>query len=170
MKIGIVYGSTTGNTEEAAVDIQNELNGRVDDIHEVIGLDLSVLTEFDVLLVGVPTWDIGQLEENWERAVGDLQAHDFTGIQVAFFGEGDQFGYPDNFQDALGILRDRFVALGAEANIGHWPIDGYEFDQSKGVIADQFVGLALDSFQQPELHDERIQRWVEQVLTELGLA
>ncbi|MEM9529882.1 MAG: flavodoxin [Pseudomonadota bacterium] len=169
MRIGIVFGSTTGNTEEAAEAIFDELETHVQDVLSVERLALDELTGFDVLLVGIPTWDIGELQEDWARALGQFDDVNFAGTQVAFFGDGDQFGYPDNFQDAMGILRDRFLARGASADIGHWPTENYNFTESKGVVNGKFVGLALDELHQPDLTGERIATWAEQLVSELRL-
>ncbi|MEM6638928.1 MAG: flavodoxin [Pseudomonadota bacterium] len=169
MKIGMVYGSTTGNTRDAARAIRAQLEGYVDEIFDVEGLELAKLTEFDVLLVGIPTWDIGELQESWDQCIEKLDDLSFDGKQVAFFGDGDQCSYPFNFQDAMGILRDRFVARGATADIGHWPTDEYDYQESRAIVDGMFCGLPLDDLYQPEQTEERIQIWVEQILEELGI-
>ncbi|MEN1729355.1 MAG: flavodoxin [Pseudomonadota bacterium] len=169
MKFGMIYGSTTGNTLDIAERIMDVLDGRVEELLDVYDLDFNQLNDYDVVLVGAPTWDIGELELNWKEALPGLEDVRLDGLKVAFFGDGDQHGYPDNFQDALGILRDLFIARGATADIGHWPTEGYDFDASRGLLDDKFVGLALDELQQEELTDERIERWVGQLLTELDV-
>jgi len=81
---------------------------------------------------------------------------------------GDQQGYGQWFQDALGMLHDEINAQ-AITQLGFWPNDSnYEFEASKALTEDgkQFVGLALDEDSQYELSDERIATWVEQVMTE----
>jgi flavodoxin II len=81
---------------------------------------------------------------------------------------GDQQGYGQWFQDALGMLHDEINAQ-AITQLGFWPNDSnYEFETSKALTEDgkQFVGLALDEDSQYELSDERIATWVEQVMTE----
>ena len=80
--------------------VGGDAHGHVD------GLDLEELGHFDVLLVGVPTWDVGELQESWYYAAEGLEQLDLSGTQVAFFGEGDQSGYPHNFQDALGTSQN----------------------------------------------------------------
>jgi len=89
---------------------------------------------------------------------------DFSGKLVALFGLGDQFGYADYFLDAMGMLHDVVIDQGG-AVIGYWPIAGYEFEASKALTEDgkEFVGLAIDEDQQPELTDERVNAWVAQI-------
>ncbi|MEM9690041.1 MAG: flavodoxin domain-containing protein [Pseudomonadota bacterium] len=104
VKMGMVIGSTTGNTREVGVAIKNALGDRIDEIFDVESKKLAELTGYDVLLVGIPTWDIGQLQEDWIFALKQFEGLDFEGTKVAFFGDGDQVNYPYNFQDAMGIL------------------------------------------------------------------
>ncbi|STT85120.1 flavodoxin 1 [Klebsiella pneumoniae] len=54
--------------------------------------------------------------------------------------------------------------------VGHWPTAGYHFEASKGLADDDhFVGLAIDEDRQPELTNERVEKWVKQVAEELHL-
>lgn len=84
---------------------------------------------------------------------------------VAVFGLGDQVVWDRTFVDAMGIVYDRLVDAGAVV-VGGWPTDGYAFTASKAVRDGRFVGLALDKMSQRELHDERIRRWVAQLMRE----
>ena len=84
---------------------------------------------------------------------------------MAFFGCGDQIGYPEWYQDAMGLLHDKCMGLGATA-IGHWPTTGYDFEVSKAANSDgsQFIGLAVDEDNQHELTDQRVTAWCQQLL------
>ena len=170
MRIGLVYGSTTGNTEDAAEAIREHFEDSIDECLNISGLDLARLTEFDVLLIGIPTWNIGELQQDWDEVFRKLDGITLSGVRVAFFGTGDQRGYPDNFQDAMGILRDKLLERGAVADLGHWPTDGYHFQRSRALLPDgRFCGLALDVDGQKEQSEPRIAAWCAQVTAELGL-
>ncbi len=84
---------------------------------------------------------------------------------------GDQIGYTDWFQDALGMLHEQVSAQGAQI-IGYWPNQGYEFAASKALTPDEskFVGLSLDEDTQYNLTDERLDTWCEQILLEYSSA
>ncbi len=162
--IGLFFGSDEGNTESVAYRIQAQFpDGEVDvrDIADSTQLDFAT---YDQLILGIPTWDFGQIQSDWEEFWTDLTEIDFTGKTVALFGLGDQFGYGDYFLDAMGMLHDVIVANGATV-VGYWPTQGYEFDASKACVSDQacFVGLAIDEDQQEELTDSRIAIWCEQI-------
>ena len=88
---------------------------------------------------------------------------------MALFGCGDQEDYAEYFCDALGTIRDIIEPRGATI-VGHWPTAGYHFEASKGLAdEDHFVGLAIDEDRQPELTNERVEKWVKQVAEELHL-
>jgi flavodoxin I len=44
--------------------------------------------------------------------------------------------------------------------VGQWGMEGYSFRKSKGIINDQFAGLAIDEDNQPELTTERLRQWI----------
>jgi flavodoxin I len=168
-KIGLFFGTQTGNTEAAAEMIQSALGGdSVVTLHDVAEADLDELGEYDCLIIGCPTWNIGELQSDWEGLYDELDALDFSGKKVAYFGVGDQIGYADNFQDAMGMLEEKISQLGG-ATVGYWPTDGYEFEESKAVRDGKFVGLALDEDNQPEMTEERVQAWTSQLKSAFGL-
>jgi flavodoxin I len=168
-KIGLFFGTQTGNTEAAAEMIQSALGGdSVVTLHDVAEADLDELGEYDCLIIGCPTWNIGELQSDWEGLYDELDALDFSGKKVAYFGVGDQIGYADNFQDAMGMLEEKISQLGG-TTVGYWPTDGYEFEESKALRDGKFVGLALDEDNQSEMTEERVQAWTSQLKSAFGL-
>lgn len=174
MKIGLYYGSTTCYTEMAAEKIQAKLNALFElelvDLHNIKDNGFAQIDEYDLLIFGISTWDFGELQEDFEAQWPDLEALDFSGKTVALFGLGDQEGYAEWFQDALGMLHEVVVGQGASP-IGYWPNgDDYEFIASKALTDDKshFVGLALDDEGQYDLSEDRINQWCEQLLSELA--
>ena len=172
--IGLFYGSSTCYTEMAGEKICAQINSRHSDsvsLHNIADQPLSLMADYDLLILGIPTWDYGELQEDWESHWDELEQIDFAGKQVAVYGLGDQIGYPEWFQDALGYLWVKMVNLGA-STVGNWPNQGYSFEQSKALTEDGqfFVGLPLDDENQFELTDDYIAQWSQQILTEFGLA
>lgn len=167
-KIGLYYGSTTGNTEYAADGIVQAFDafqpGLVEK-HDITDNGLEGLTDYKLLILGIPTWDIGELQYDWIDAIGDLVELDLGGKTVAIFGLGDQNSYPDTFQDAMGMLADAVRNAGAKL-VGFTEIDDYDFETSLALNNGMFTGLALDEINQPELTDERIKNWVIQLKAE----
>ncbi|CAH7166205.1 flavodoxin 2 [Vibrio chagasii] len=168
MKIGLFYGSTTCYTEMAAEKIRGIIGEDLVDIHNVKETPLSLMADYDLLLLGISTWDFGEIQEDWNELWDDIATTPVKGKVVALFGLGDQEGYGEWFLDAMGLLHDELKTAGAQF-VGFWPNDdSYEFEASKALTEDQsqFVGLALDEDSQYELSDDRIASWVEQVLVE----
>jgi flavodoxin I len=168
-KIGLFYGTQTGNTETIAEAIQTQF-GREDmvTLHDIAEASPEDFGEYSCLIIGCPTWNIGELQADWEGFYDELDVIDFSGKKVAYFGAGDQIGYADNFQDAMGILAEKISSLGG-VTVGYWPTAGYDFSASKAVQNGKFVGLALDEDNQPELTDSRIEAWVAQLKSAFGL-
>lgn len=170
--IGLFYGSTTCYTEMAGEKIQAAIHATTGDdsrvhLHNIKDVALKRAEHYSILIFGISTWDFGELQEDWESQWDDIAQVDLTDKIVAIYGLGDQVGYPDWFQDAVGMLHEQLVPLGCHV-IGHWPNQGYEFNTSKALTEDSshFVGLSLDDETQYELTDARINEWTEQVLAE----
>lgn len=169
MKIGLFYGSTTCYTEMAAEKIQEFYGDDIIELHNIKDVPLSKCSEYDILILGISTWDYGELQEDWEAHWQDINQVDLSHKIIALYGMGDQVGYPEWFQDGLGMLHDEIAPQGA-LFIGQWPNKGYEFEASKALTSDEqnFVGLALDEDNQYELSDDRIKQWVSQIQQEIA--
>ncbi len=167
MKIGLFYGSTTCYTEIAAEKIQETINSELVELHNIKDIPLSNCLDYDFIIFGISTWDYGELQEDWESIWLDINTLDLSNKTVALYGMGDQIGYTDWFQDALGMLHEQVIAQGANI-IGYWPNQGYEFTASKALTEDKeyFVGLSLDEDNQYDLSEDRINHWCEQILKE----
>lgn len=165
--IGLFYGTQTGYTQTTAETIQQEFGQDAIDVYDISRAEPSDFEKYSVIIIGCPTWNVGQLQDDWDNFFEQLDEIDFSGKKVAYFGEGDQVGYADSFQDAMGILEEKISEQGGET-IGYWSTEGYEFTESKAVRDGKFVGLALDEDNQSDLSDDRIKAWVAQLKQELS--
>ncbi len=128
--------------------------------------DVERLSEFDNFIlggstVGADTWQDANTQNHWSRVIHDMEAKDIRleGKKAAVFGLGNQVLYPDHFVDSMITIRDAFAKRGAEI-FGEWSVEDYDFTDSKSVIDDHFVGLALDEDNEDELTEERCREWV----------
>jgi len=169
MKIGLFYGSTTCYTEIIAEKIQSNIGEDLVDIFNIKESPLLLCQDYDLIIFGISTWDYGQLQEDWESSWQDISSLELNNKVVALYGMGDQVGYAEWFQDALGMLYQELLPQAAKF-IGFWPNLGYEFEASKALTTDksQFVGLSLDEDNQYQLTDERLTQWCEQILIEFS--
>lgn len=170
-KIGLFFGSDEGNTEAVAYRIQQRFGIDVCDVKDISDATQLDFAEYKLIIFGIPTWDFGQIQSDWEEFWDDISEVEFSGKTIALFGLGDQFGYGDFFLDAMGMLHDVVATNGAKV-VGHWPTEGYEFDASKAKVDEQntFVGLGIDEDQQPELTSLRLNQWCKQVHQQFGVA
>ena len=169
MSIALFFGSTTGNTEDIADQIRDIFGADEIDIYNVADDSVALMHDYDTIICGIPTWDYGELQADWEDIWDEIDSLELAGKQFACFGCGDQIGYPEWYQDAIGLLHDKLLAQGGSP-IGYWPTEGYTFETSKAATADrsQFVGLAVDEDTQHELTDQRVSAWCAQLQQEIS--
>lgn len=177
-RVGLFFASSTGNTRRIAKAIKK----RYDDATMAEALNVNKATpelfgSYSQLILGTSTLGAGVLPGlstdcmggGWEEFLPQIEHLDFSGKTIALFGLGNQDKYPDEFQDALGLLHDFFKARGARF-VGAWPADDYAFITSKALNEDgDFVGLALDQENQKLLTDERLAQWLQQIAPDFGL-
>ncbi len=155
--------------EKIQLVLEKNLNQPVP-IFNIKDVALNKAEDYDFVLFGISTWDFGELQEDWESSWDDIKQLNLSGKTVALFGLGDQMGYADWFQDALGMLHDELLQLDVNF-IGYWPNEGYEFTASKGITEDGefFVGLSLDDENQFDLSEQRIHLWCKQLVEEMAI-
>jgi flavodoxin I len=171
--IGVFYGRTEGAGAIEAELIKSLIENTglaTVDLYDVAHTDLEKMTEYQFLILGVSTWNIGQLQDDWAFKFSDLDQLDLTGKMVALYGMGDQYGYPDSYVDAIEILAMQVLDCGAEIAGMSLVDESYEFEYSRAVIDGVFMGLALDDGNQGDLTQERTEVWIAGLLEEFGLA
>ncbi|MEM6845432.1 MAG: flavodoxin [Bacteroidota bacterium] len=167
LSVGLFFGSDTGSTEEITQHFTNQWKLTELKVIEATDMTVEDYGDFDFIFIGLPTWYDGDLQSDFEDFYEQFLTIDFTGKIVAMYGLGDQYGYDEFFVDGLGILGEAIIKNGGKI-IGMWPIEGYEFTESKGQFNDElFYGLAIDEDNQMDQTESRIQRWITQVEEEL---
>lgn len=161
-QVGIFYGSSSGDTERVALLVQEKIGFEKAVIHDIIDSTTEDLKKYPFLMMGISTWGIGNVQDDWEVFLPKLKNFNYSGQKIALFGLGDQESYPDTFADALGTLYDVCKSSGFLI-VGEWPVSGYEFIHSKAKRKGKFVGLVLDERNQPELTEERVVSWLKSI-------
>jgi|TARA_B100000035_G_scaffold256860_1_gene226854 flavodoxin I len=159
MRIKLIYGSDTGNTELVTEDITKLL----DDVEVTTVADLTPEDwDHDKFILGIPTWYDGELQSDWEDYFEEFKTIDFTNKTVAIFGLGDQLGYEEWFCDGIGILAEVIMENGGKV-IGYTEKDNsYDLEETPKSLVDDntFYGLCIDEDNQPELTQDRLEKWV----------
>jgi flavodoxin I len=159
----IIFGSTTGMTEDVANKIASRLNLSKDNVYGVADITPEIIARYDVLLLGSSTWGSGEVQDDWYDGVEVLKKSDLNGKKISFFGTGDSDSYPDTFCDALGVIYKEIESSGATF-IGQVDTSEYTFDDSVAVVDGKFIGLALDETNEANKTDDRINRWIKSLV------
>lgn len=168
-KIAIFYGPLGGNTEKVAKKLADKLGEEACvllPVKDATELDIEPYTRiiFGGPTVGTHTWQ-DQQATDWDNFLARMTKMDLSGKKCAIFGLGDHVAYTHHFVDDIGVMAERVEQAGGEL-VGQVPVDGYVFEQSKAQRGDLFLGLPVDEDFESEKTNERINRWVEQLLTE----
>jgi flavodoxin I len=162
-KIGIFYSFNTTQTASVAEKIAREIGEEKLDKINAEDVDEKTFMSYDNMILGAPTWFDGELPNYWDEFVPAIEDMDLNGKTIAIFGNGDQKRYPENFVDAIGLLAELLQARGAKI-VGETPSKGYKFESSRALKGKKFMGLAIDNMNQKKHTDERVKKWVQDIL------
>ncbi|CAL2075186.1 Flavodoxin [Tenacibaculum dicentrarchi] len=167
-KVGLIYGSDTGMTEEVTHTIVDQWTLSELEVIEVSNVSPADFERFDFIILGLSTWYDGDLQSDWEDYFDEFKTINFTHKTIALFGLGDQYGYGEYFIDGVGMLAEVVLKNGGKI-IGKWPTKDYDFSESKALISpgDLFYGLALDEDNEADLTQNRVHQWIHQLQKEL---
>lgn len=71
--IGLFYGTTTGKTESVADMIRDEFGGSIVTLHDIGNTDSDDFAEYECLIIACPTWNIGELQSDWEGFLPEIK-------------------------------------------------------------------------------------------------
>lgn len=116
MKVALIYTTMTGNTEEIAKILAEEVKKRSLDVKsfhiefdDIMALDLR---KYDAVLFGTYTWGDADIPFEVEDFYEDLTDEDLTGKVVGLFGSCDSY-YP-HYGAAIEIMAKQFKSVGAD--------------------------------------------------------
>jgi flavodoxin I len=166
-KTAIIYSFNTKKTGKIATQIQEGFEDPTIEMLNAEEITEDLFLSYDRIIMGVATWFDGELPNFWDEFVPALEDMDLTGKKFALFGLGDQIGYSENFLDGVGIMAEILEEQGATL-VGFTSSEGYEFESSRALRNDQFMGLAIDYENQGSMNKERVAAWVEQLKKEFA--
>ena len=92
MNIGLFYGSSTCYTEMAAEKIRDIIGPELVTLHNLKDDAVALMEQYDVLILGIPTWDFGEIQEDWEAIWDQLDSVNFEGTsQKPIIADGQLF-------------------------------------------------------------------------------
>jgi flavodoxin I len=135
----VVYGSTTGNTEQMASWITEMLAGLdyVVAMKNVTDASPGELADYDLILLGSSTWGEGELQEDFEPFYEQMDDIGLKGKKAAVFGPGDS-SY-ELFCKAVDMLEEKLSELEAEV-----VVEGLKVDGDVGLVKDEIRDWAKE--------------------------
>ena len=134
-KVIVIYGTTTGNTEEAAGLVKSSLErkGFQVNIADVANTGVGQVKDFDLVLLGCSTWGDGDLQDDFWGFYEKMDSANFSGKKTAVFGCGDSDMYPDTFCFAVDQIERKLNECGAELVADGLKIDGDVISSSEEI-------------------------------------
>ncbi len=161
-KTAIIYSFNTKKSSKIAEKIKEVFSDDTIELVNAEDITEAKFNSYDQMILGVPTWFDGELPNYWDEFVPALEDIDLNGKLIALYGLGDQKGYPENFQDGMGIMAELIENQGGKI-VGFTSTEGYTFERSRAQRGDTFVGLAIDYENQGTQNKTRIAAWVEEL-------
>lgn len=133
VKAIVIYGSTTGTTENIAQIVAQKMKSSEKDVavKNAASLDSEELIDYDLILLGCSTWGDGELQHDFIGFEEKLRGVDLNGKKAAVFGPGES-SYPQ-FCKAVDILEEALKKCGAELISLGLKIDVLEGDYNERV-------------------------------------
>lgn len=171
-KTAIFFGPEKGAVNRVADKIARAIGADKVEMVLVKNATYKDLEKYDKIIFGISTvgkesWQSTYSNLDWAKFLPEIEKTRYEGKTLAIFGLGDHVTYAATFVDHIGLLAKELIKHGAEL-VGQVPVDDYEFDDSEAVVEGKFLGLPVDEDFEPELTDERIQNWIEQIRPEFG--
>lgn len=160
-KIGVFYGSTSGNTTAIVDEVEFYLRKEE---YEVINVadGIKGIENYENLILITPTYGVGELQADWEAVSSDLRKIDFSNKRVGIIGLGNQFAFGESFVGGMRVLYD-IVTQNNGIVVGMTKDEGYKYEETNAVIDGNFVGLAIDESNQGSQTPEKIEAWIEEI-------
>lgn len=159
-KIGLFYGTTSGRTQGIVDEIEFNLGTDVE-VHNVAE-GVEAVSDYSNLILAVPSYGVGELQEDWLNAFDTFKALDFSGKVVALVGVGNQTTFGESFIGALVPLYEAVITQGGKI-IGLTSTEGYHYEECDAIVDGMFMGLALDEDNQDDMTPDRIYDWLEEI-------
>lgn len=147
MKITVLYGTESGNSELIAEDLNAKLSEEHDSsVFDLQDVDPTSLTPESFYIVVCSTHGEGELPNTALPFYEALNAAnpDLSGIRYAMFGLGDTF-YEETYSHGSEILDTRFTELGAKRVGDYGRHDASSWDLGSDLALEWLPGI-VDAF------------------------
>lgn len=164
-KTAIFYSFHTNKTAQVSKKIIEAFGEKDLEVINAEEVSEENFRKYDNYIIGVATWWDGELPNYWDEFVPAIEDMDLAGKKFAIYGLGDQKGYPENFNDGVGIFAEIVEKQGAKV-VGFTSNEGYSYESSRAVRGKEFTGLCLDQENEARKTKKRVEEWVTQIKKE----
>ena len=120
MTIGLFYGSSTCYTEMVAEKIQALLGADHVRLHNLKQTPIQQMTDYQILMLGISTWDFGEIQEDWLASWDAIDTIDLHGKVVALFGVESAVTLLAESHQIRPVVRAAISKLPLMVNKGCW--------------------------------------------------
>jgi len=171
-KTAIFFGPLKGAVNRVADKLKEVIGDDKVDMIPVNDATVADIEKYDKIIfgmstVGKDTWNSTYSNVDWAKFLPEIGKTRYEGKTIAIFGLGDHVTYAATFVDHIAVLANELISKGAVLT-GKVSADDYEFHESEAVVDGMFLGLPIDEDFEPELTDERIEKWVKQISGDFG--
>jgi flavodoxin I len=171
-KTAIFFGPLKGSVNRVADKLKNLIG---EDKVVMVPLKTASVADiekydkiiFGISTVGKDTWKSTYSNVDWAEFLPEISKTRYEGKTIAIFGLGDHITYGATFVDHIALLANDLIKNGAVLT-GQVDESEYEYHESEAVVDGKFLGLPLDEDFEPELTDERLEKWVKQIGGDFG--
>jgi flavodoxin I len=122
----ILYASASGNTEIMADTMAKYLMQKQQDVtiknFDFDPITTQEITNYDAVLIGIYTYDYGEIPYEVEFFYDELDEVDLTGCIGATFGAGDSF-YGETYGLAVDLMHEKLTEHGAQLHPARLKVD-----------------------------------------------
>lgn len=171
-KTAIFFGPQGGAVNRVADKLKDLIGADKVDMVAVKNATVADIEKYDKIIFGISTvgketWHSKYSNVDWSQFLPEIAKTRYEGKTIAIFGLGDHVTYTATFVDHIGLLANELKHNGAVLT-GLVSADEYEFDESEAVEDGKFMGLPIDEDFEPELTEERLEKWVKQITPAFG--
>jgi flavodoxin I len=171
-KTAIFFGPLKGSVNRVADKLKNLIGEDKVVMVPVNSATVADIEKYDKIIFGISTvgkdtWKSTYSNLDWAEFLPEISKTRYEGKTIAIFGLGDHITYAATFVDHIAVLARELIDNGAILS-GQVDADEYEFHESESVVDGKFLGLPIDEDFEPELTDERLEKWVKQISADFG--
>ena len=110
-KIGLFFGTQTGNTESIAQMIQQAFCGEeVVALHEIFSPEPDDFDSYSDVIIGYPTWNIGELQSDWAGFYDQLDSISFGGKKLLILVQAIRLAMPITSKMRSGFSKKKSLS------------------------------------------------------------